>query len=253
MRNTKLIISYDGTDYCGFQIQPNGPTIQGCLEHALSRATTQSIKINGAGRTDSGVHAEAQVVNFYHQATIPTDRFPLAINRFLPRDIRVLAAVDVPLDFHARYSAKGKTYRYQILDSAQPSVFLRNYALWVPERLNWATLERAGRMLVGVRDFASFAASGGSVKTTIRNLYRFSVRRCDSLWLLHFSADGFLYNMVRNIVGTLLEVGKGRLEATELMTLLDLRNRKYAGPTAPAHGLFLEKVHYPLDTEPRVQ
>lgn len=244
MESLRLTIAYDGTDYFGFQVQPNHKTIQGELERALSQIGKTPIRVIGAGRTDRGVHAEGQVVSFRHDLTLPNERIPKALNRYLPRDIRVLAAQQTTEDFHARYSAKEKTYRYQIVNSETPHVFLRNYALFLPEKLDIQAIKEALPLFLGTQDFTSFQATGSSVKNPIRTLTQADLTLAGSLLFFRFSANGFLYNMVRNMVGTLLLVGRGKIRPAEITEILARRDRRFAGTTAPPQGLFLEHVQY---------
>ena len=205
------------------------------------------MRIIGAGRTDSGVHAEGQVVNFKSDLTVPIARIPLAMNSLLPRDIRIIDAREVSPEFHARYSAVEKTYRYQMYEGPYPSVFLQRFAVWSPG-LNWQIMEDAHRYLVGTHDFAGFAATGSSVKTTVRSLTGYELRQEGSLWCFRFTADGFLYNMVRNIIGTLIEIGLDKRSLEDIANIIVARDRSLAGATAPPHGLVLESILYPKET-----
>ena len=245
MQNYRLTVQYDGSDFAGFQLQPNQPTIQGELERVLAVLAKAPIRIIGAGRTDSGVHAEGQVVSFKTDClTVPIGRIPAAMNSLLPDTIRVLTAEYAPSDFHARYSALRKTYRYQVYHGPTADVFLRRFALWEQEPFNWAVVEQAASLLVGRHDFAGFASTGSSVRTTTRTMYRVEVDTSQRLKLLRFTADGFLYNMVRSIVGTLLEIGRGSREPASIVEILATCDRSAAGPTPPAVGLVLESVDY---------
>ncbi len=243
-RNIKLVLQYDGTAYHGFQRQPGLVTVQELLEKAIKAVTGEEVRVTGAGRTDAGVHARGQVVNFHTAATVPDERFPFALNSFLPPDVVVVAAQRVPTDFHARRSAKSKVYRYSVLNRLFPCPFLRRYAYHVPQGLNLPAMMEAAAYLVGRHDFASFRAAGGSARTTTRTLMALEWRKEGDLLHLRAEADGFLYHMVRAIVGTLLEVGRGKLEPEEVRRILEARNRDLAGPTAPPHGLCLEEVRY---------
>lgn len=246
-RNIKLTVAYDGTDYHGFQHQnrPDRPTIQSKLEEAIAVITKTDHRIHGSGRTDAGVHALGQVVSFKTDATIPTDRFVPALNSVLPKDIVVVKAEEVPMDFHARFSAKRKTYRYWLDTGPVPNVLIRRYAYFVSALPEMEKLVQAAQRLVGEHDFASFQASGSSVKTTVRHVYRLDVRpEGQNLVSIEAEANGFLYNMVRIIVGTLLEVGRGKLEPADIDNILQARDRTVAGPTAPPHGLCLLRVDY---------
>lgn len=245
MKNYCLVVQYDGTNYAGFQIQPNQPTIQGKLEKALAKLVPNPISIVGSGRTDSGVHSEGQTVNFCtDKLTVPVNRLPHALNRLLPRDIRVIKSQLVPLDFNARYSALEKTYRYQIYEGPFPNVFYQRYSYWTREALEWDRIAECAQIFVGELDFAAFASSGSSVKTTTRTISRIEIAREGSFHVLRFTANGFLYNMVRNLVGTLYEVGRGKLSLTDVGLILASKDRRLAGATMPPQGLFLESVKY---------
>lgn len=240
-----LVVQYDGTEYSGFQIQPRERTIQGELESALARLAPKPIRIVGAGRTDAGVHSEGQTISFADaHLTVPRERLPYALNALLPRDIRVVESREVEQNFHARYNALSKTYRYQIYEGAFPNVFLQRYAYWTKDPLNWEAMEEAAQFLVGTLDFAGFAASGSSVKTTIRTMSKIEFKYSDPLKTISFTADGFLYNMVRNLVGTLLDIGLGRVSREHLQTILVSGDRRLASATIAPQGLFLERVNY---------
>jgi tRNA pseudouridine38-40 synthase len=243
-RNIRLILAYDGSKYHGFQRQNNGITIQEVLEECIGKITGERINIIGSGRTDAGVHAKGQVVNFVTESRIPIKRFPYAINSVLPKDIAVMEAGEEALEFHARFDAKGKTYQYILHNDLLPDVFMRKYAWHVREKLEFAKLQDGAKYFIGKHDFAAFCAAGSSVKTTVRTIRELTVTPCGDKIVITVTADGFLYNMVRIIVGTLVEVGKGKIPVEELETILAQRNRKLAGPTAPPHGLYLMRVYY---------
>ncbi len=269
MKRYRMVIQYDGTEYFGFQVQPLDRSVQGVLEELLQRLTQHPVKVVGAGRTDSGVHAQGQVVHFDAALTIPISRLPAALNSMLPRDLRVRYADEPDPEFHARYGAVAKTYCYQVWQGPYADVFWRRFALWMKHPLDWTAAAAAGAVLQGTHDFAGFAAAGGSVKTTVRTLHRVRVCHEGALTKLFFTADGFLYNMVRNVTGTLLEVAQGRRNPADVRSILAGGDRRLAGATAPAHGLTLLYVIYPdlrsdlcakpqasdllLDTEPGVQ
>ncbi len=245
MKTYALVVQYDGSEYAGFQVQVGQRTIQGELEDALAKLRRGKIRIAGAGRTDAGVHSEGQTVSFRDdQLTVPVERLPYALNALLPPDIRVVKSWLAQEGFHARYSAVRKTYRYQIYQGEFPSVFLRRYACWVREPIDWQAVEECAKLFVGKLDFAAFTASGSSVKTTVRTMYSVTVEQAPPLVLIRFTADGFLYKMVRNLVGTLLDVGLGRLSREDAADILHNRDRRLASATAPAHGLFLESIGY---------
>lgn len=244
MRNIKLVLEYDGTAYCGFQRQNGLPTIQAELERAVAVITKSPANVIGAGRTDAGVHARGQVVNFRTSARMPAEKFVPALNSVLPADIRVLSAEEVPWEFHARYDACGKTYEYTIDTRPVPSVFLRNYAYHVPLALDLAAMRRGCGHIVGRHDFRSFAAACGGAKTFTREVKRCALEAEEGLVRITVEADGFLYNMVRIIVGTLILVGTGKLAPDDVARIRDAHDRRLAGPTAPAKGLCLVRVDY---------
>ncbi|MGQ9496839.1 MAG: tRNA pseudouridine(38-40) synthase TruA [Desulfotomaculales bacterium] len=245
MRNIKVVLAYDGTRYCGFQKQPGGlPTVQGVLEESLARLAGTEIRVTAAGRTDAGVHARGQVVNFFIDRTIPTDRVVPALNGLLPHDIAALAAEEVPPGFHARKSARAKTYVYTVYNAPVRHPLYRLYALHVDRPLDLGAMQAAAIHFVGTHDFSSFQNSGRPVVSAVRHLYEGRVERDGPFVKFTFCADGFLYQMVRIMVGTLLEVGLGRLQPDAVGTILAARDRAQAGPTAPPHGLCLEHVEY---------
>ncbi len=245
MKTYSLIVQYDGTDYAGFQIQPGLPTIQGELEAALERLAPNFIRIAGAGRTDAGVHSEGQTVSFKDdQLTVPVERLPYALNALLPKDIRVIESRLESKDFHARISAREKTYRYQIYEGEFPNVFYQRYAYWIRQPLNWDAISECSRLFVGRLDFAAFASSGSSAKTTVRTMHQVMVDESSPLKMIRFTADGFLYNMVRNLVGTLVDVGLGKLSLDEVQAIMESGDRRLASATIAPQGLYLESVNY---------
>ena len=245
MKTYCLVVQYDGTEYAGFQIQPNQRTIQGELEKALQRLGPNAIRIAGAGRTDAGVHSQGQTVSFRDdQLTVPVDRLPYALNSLLPKDIRVVESRLEKPDFHARISALEKTYRYQIYQSEFPNVFYQRYAYWIREPLEWDAIRECAGLFVGCLDFAAFASSGSNVKSTVRTMRQVTVDTEGSLKLLRFTADGFLYNMLRNLVGTLVDVGLGKLSPEDVERIMASGDRRLASATIAPHGLVLEKVKY---------
>ena len=246
MRNIQLIVAYDGTNYHGFQRQheTHGPTIQGTLEEVWARLVKEEVTLATAGRTDTGVHATGQVVNFMTHTRIPEGKIPKAFNSLLPRDIRILRAKCVPDDFNARWSAKWKRYDYQIDNHPIPDVFKRLYAHHVPVPLNVAQMQVAASFLEGRHNFKTFAAAGGASKTFERTLYRCKVKEEDGLVTVSCVGDGFLYHMVRILVGTLMDVGKGRILAQEIPDIIASHERKRARMIAPAKGLNLVHVNY---------
>ncbi|MGB9804947.1 tRNA pseudouridine(38-40) synthase TruA [Desulfofundulus sp.] len=248
MRNIKLTIAYDGTNYHGFQEQRGTGlvTVQEVLEKCLTRLAGREIRVIGAGRTDAGVHARGQVVNFDACGwPIPTERIVLALNGVLPGDIAALKAEEVSPEFHARYSALAKTYRYTIYNSRIPSPFWRLYSYFVPRPLDVEAMSEAAKKLLGTHDFSSFQAAGSPVRNTVRTLFDVDVfREGDELVHLTFRGNGFLYNMVRIMAGTLIEVGLGKRDPDDIPFILAARDRTQAGPTVPPGGLCLERVEY---------
>jgi tRNA pseudouridine38-40 synthase len=244
MKNYKCIVQYDGTDYCGYQKQKNLPTIQEYLERALGKVYKSPITVYGSGRTDSGVHATGQVINFHAEPVVPVDRIPFALNSLLPADIVVVSAEEAERDFHARFSAIHKTYEYCIDNHKMPNPFNRRYSLHVPKSLNIEAMIKAAPQMKGTHDFSAFQAVGSSVTDSVRTIHQSRVE-VDRHWIVYsVTADGFLYNMVRIIVGTLLEIGKGKMDPSEILDIIKSRDRENAGPTVFAKGLFLKKVTY---------
>ncbi|HCF48963.1 MAG TPA: tRNA pseudouridine(38-40) synthase TruA [Syntrophomonas sp.] len=244
MQRIKMIIQYDGSQYHGFQIQLNAHTIQAALQEAIYRLTAEKVSVLFAGRTDTGVHALGQVIAFDTSASIPAQRWGLALNSFLPPDIQVLESEAARADFHPRFLAVTKHYRYRIYRSPLGAVCQRNYAWCNTEKLDLEKMQRACAYLRGTHNFKSFCASGSPVKTFTRTVSRCQMEEDDHYLFLDIAADGFLYNMVRIITGTLIEVGRGRLKAQNLAEILARQDRRYAGPTAPPQGLYLLGVDY---------
>lgn len=243
MQNIKLTLGYDGTNYHGFQFQINAISVQQVLEEAIEKVFHQAVRLNSAGRTDTGVHAMGQVVNFQVNTAIPDERIPYALNAVLPKDVVIYNAEVVPDTFHARYSAKSKAYTYTIDNALHPRVFTRKYALYVRFPADAQLMKLAASTLVGRHDFSSFRSSGSAVKSSVRNLTRLDVDESDGYITITAQADGFLYNMVRIITGTLIEVGRGK-RSPDLTPVLASRNRRTAGWTVPPHGLSLQEVEY---------
>jgi tRNA pseudouridine38-40 synthase len=246
MNNIKLVVEYDGTAYHGFQRQPefHGPTVQGILEDRLSKITESEVKMFMAGRTDKGVHAIGQVVNFLSPTKLPMEKMPKAANSVLPYDIRVKLAEFASEDFNARFSAKSKRYCYTIYNSSIASVFDRLYTFHVPKPLNVDAMAHAASLMVGRRDFTAFCATGTPVKNFVRNLTKCEITQEGAIIRITCEADGFLYNMVRIISGTLVDVGKGRFQSTDIPDILASKQRVRGGATAPAQGLCLMHVEY---------
>ena len=244
-RNIKLTLAYDGTDFSGFQRQKNtSRTIQEKLEKALNVITGEKVAVIGAGRTDAGVHAAAQVVNFRTQSTIPTEKWPFALRGLLPKTIIVYRAEEVAWDFHARLSAKAKTYLYRIWRAAWPSVFQQRFTYHYPEDLNEENIRSVLPLFIGEHDFGAFAATGSETSNSIRIISRLELEPKGDEWLIWIKANGFLYHMVRIIVGTLLWVGGGKLTEQDVYDALTVNSKAKVGPTVPASGLSLMEVEY---------
>lgn len=245
MRNIKIVIEYDGTKYNGWQSQKNGVGIQEMITNAIHQVTGEDIKINGSGRTDAGVHAIGQTANFLTESSIPANKFPVAINSFLPKDIVIKSAEDMDKDFHARYSVKGKKYMYVLNNSKLRSAldFYREYHMG--QELDYKKMKKASEFFEGAHDFRGFMASGSSVKDTIRTISKVQLKkREDGRIIFCFTGDGFLYNMVRIMVGTLIDVGLGKINPDEIPDIIKSKDRKRAGKTVPAQGLYLMEVYY---------
>lgn len=244
MRNIKLLLSYDGADFNGWQTQPGYRTVQNTLETAIGALTSDDVRVNAAGRTDAGVHAVGQVVNFYTETAHAADVLVRAINAHLPPDVVISNAVDVPESFDANRDAKRKLYRYVIHDAPVPDPFMRRYCCHTRHRLDVNAMRRAAEPLKGRHDFHSFETDWPNRMSSVRTVTHLSVNRVgDWIWL-DVEADGFLYNMVRAIAGTLMNVGRGYWPESEVGEILKAEDRRRAGPTAPAQGLFLMRVTY---------
>lgn len=244
MVNIALTVAYRGTHYAGWQIQPNAPSIQAAIVKAIAAVTGETVSLNASGRTDAGVHAEAQVANFNTDSTIPPQRFALALNTKLPRDIRILSSVAVAPTFHSRYDAQGKTYCYRLYLGVVDSPFYHDYTWHIKENLMVDAMKKGAEAFMGTHDFKGFMSTGSSVKTTIRTIYRIHLAQEGPLVTLSYTGSGFLYNMVRIITGTLVAVGKGQISPEELPAIIQSGERSRAGITAPARGLMLQKVFY---------
>ncbi len=245
-RNVKLTLEYDGTNYHGWQSQAGSgkATIQETLEQAIRTLTGEAIKIYSSGRTDAGVHAFGHVANFVTTKAMPAESWAPALNHLLPPDIRVLRSDEVAPDFHARYSASGKTYQYVILNRHAPSALHRNRAWHIPQKLNLPAMKRAAKYLLGAHDFSAFRASSCGAKNPVRSLKTLAIKKKGDFIEIFLTADAFLQHMARNIVGLLIEVGLGRFKADEVKGILASRDRRLAGRTAPAQGLYLVEVYY---------
>lgn len=244
VRNVRLTVAYDGTAYYGFQLQAGQPTIQAALEQALRQVTQKSSRVIGAGRTDTGVHAVGQVVNFHTTAALPLAELQRALNAVLPDDIAVSDIAEVPDDFHARFSARSREYRYTILNRPIADPLVRHIVYHFARTLDVTLMDAACQHLVGRHDFASFGGKTWARGTTRRTVYQVSCRREGDYVTVDITADAFLAGMVRSIVGTLLLVGTGKLTPDDFLAILLAGDRHQAGPAAPARGLCLMKVNY---------
>jgi tRNA pseudouridine38-40 synthase len=240
----KVVLAYDGTDFHGWQVQPDCATVQGELRDALARITGEDVLPQGAGRTDAGVHALAQVASFALTAPIPEANLARALNRTLPASIRVLSASRVTSDFHARHSALEKTYEYRIFRGEICPPWQTRYVYALNAPLKAEAMQRAAAKVLGEHDFTSFAASDSDSGDHVRRLHASQWIQEGELLVYRVRGNGFLHHMVRNLVGTFLEAGRGNLHETEIMAILESRCRQRAGPTAPARGLFLINVNY---------
>ena len=244
MRNIKLTLEYDGTNYLGWQKQKVGITIQGTLEEAIKVLTKEEVEVTGSSRTDAGVHAKGFVANFKTNSKIPSEKFREAINHKLPEDIVILKSEEVEEEFHARYNAMGKTYSYSILNRDAPSAIDRNYLYHVKRKLDVESMKEACQYFIGTHDFSAFKTSGSSVKTTVRTIKELYIEDNDDIIKIYVTGDGFLYNMVRIIVGTLIMVGSNKIKPLEIKNIIASKEREKAGICVPASGLVLEKVYY---------
>ncbi|MGI5936453.1 MAG: tRNA pseudouridine(38-40) synthase TruA [Oscillospiraceae bacterium] len=244
MRNIALRLRYDGTAYHGWQVQKNAITVAETLEAALAKICGHPVKVTGCGRTDAGVHALRYCANFFTDSTIPTDRIPLAVNSRLPRDIAVTDACEAPDNFNAITSCIKKEYIYKIYNSRIRDPFLDKYACFYPAPLDFDLMKRAARAFVGTHDFAAVRSVGTRTKTTVRTVHWCDVSREGDLITIAICANGFLYNMARAIVGTIVYASYGKLNPEDIPALLETRDRRLTGPTMPPHGLYLSRIWY---------
>lgn len=249
MRRIKLVVAYDGTNYCGWQVQPNGISIQKTLQNAIEDLVGGKICLTGASRTDAGVHALGQVAVFDTAKAIPQERFAMAINQRLPKDIVVQSSCEVPQDFHPRYTSLQKTYVYRILNSRMPLPCERLYSWFVPKPLNIQAMQKAAACFVGKHDFLSFRSQRTDVEDTVRTIYSMDVsavqrESAGGILEIRVTGDGFLYNMVRIMTGMLVKIGHGQKSEEDILKAFENPQPRAAAPTAPAHGLTLMEIRY---------
>ncbi len=244
MRNIKLTIEYDGKDFNGWQKQPNKLNIQGTIEQAIKSITGEDVELNASGRTDAGVHALGQVANFKTNSQIPIEKFAMAINSKLKKSIIIKKAEDVDERFHSRLNCKKKTYRYIINNSPEGTAIYRYLETHIPQKLNFEKMKQALKYFEGEHDFKAFKASGTSSKNSIRTIYETNIYENEDRIIIELTGNGFLYNMVRIIVGTLVEVGMGKIEPSQIENILKEGKRENAGKTLPPNGLYLLEVKY---------
>jgi len=245
-RNIKLVVAYEGTKYHGWQRQVGQGSIQEVLEQSVSKIVCHRVKIIGAGRTDSGVHALGQVCNFTTRSSVPLEGLRKGLNSILPKDIQVLKADEVSHDFHSRYSAKGKIYAYRILNALEPDIFAQRYEWHIPIPLDTEAMAQCLSLIKGEHDFSAFRSSGSGNRNPVRTVFRAELARGanPSRLIMLFEADGFLRHMVRNIVGTVVAAGLGKISVRDFDDIMESRARERAGVKAPPNGLFLVKVIY---------
>lgn len=255
MRNLKVTLTYDGSEFSGWQVQPDAVTVQGTLASAIGRITGEKVLPQGSGRTDAGVHALAQVMTFATESPVPTENFVKALNDILPASVRILEVSEVAAEFHARHSARAKTYRYRIYRGAICPPFLARYVWHYPYPLEEQAMAHSARLVVGGHDFTSFAAVdpergredepvSNDSQRNVRRIFCSAWERSSDEFIYTVRGSGFLHHMVRNLVGTFILVGKGTLQIEDVTRILEARNRSAAGPTAPACGLYLVSVEY---------
>lgn len=245
MQRYKCKIAYDGSQFSGYQVQPNQRTVQGELQKALEKLHKgEEIKVYASGRTDAGVHGRGQMIHFDSPLSIPEEKWPVALNTLLPDEVSILKVEKAPSDFHARFDVTGKEYRYFVYTNKVRDPFRRNYAYHYPYTLNLETLREASQHLLGLHDFTSFCSAKTEVEDRVRELREIEVLEEEDMFVFRFVGNGFLYNMVRILVGTLLQVGTGEIAADEIPAILAKKDRIYAGKTAPPQGLYLWTVEY---------
>lgn len=246
MRNLRLQIEYDGTKYCGWQVQSRRrqKSIQGTLEKALRKILQEKVKLIASGRTDAGVHAQAQVANFKTRSNIGTERLQLGLNALLPDDVAITKIKEVAAGFHSRFCASSKIYRYTILNRTYPSALLKNRVYFFPFPLDLRLMQQESKALLGRHNFSAFRTTSKNEKDPVKTIKRIKIFKTGSLVHIDLEANGFLYNMVRCIAGTLLEIGRAKLPKGSLKQILLRRKRKLAGPKVPACGLYLKQVKY---------
>lgn len=244
MRRIMLRVAYDGTNYVGWQKQPNGLAVEEVLNRALSELTGENIEVIGASRTDSGVHSMGNVAVFDTESRIPGDKFSYAVNQRLPEDIVVRESSEVAADFHPRYASCKKTYEYRIYNANHPNPLNSRYTYFVHAKLDAEAMKQAAAYIVGEHDFASFCSQGAQVKTTVRTVYSLDILQNGEELIIRIRGNGFLYNMVRIVAGTLLQVGMKAYPPEHVKEIVNLCDRTYAGPTAPPQGLTLMKIEY---------
>jgi tRNA pseudouridine38-40 synthase len=244
LKNIKLTVEYDGTNYCGWQRQKNGDTIQQTIENAITEVTREEVKLIGSSRTDAGVHAKMYVCNFSTNSTIPPDKIGIVINHSLPEDIVILKSEEVDGKFHSRYCSKGKMYSYTILNRNERAAIGRNYAYQYSRNIDIEAMKKSAIYFLGKHDFSAFKSTGSSVKDNVRTIAEVRIEKNGDYIKIYVSGDGFLYNMVRIMVGTLLEVGEKKINPENIIEIIESKDRNKAGKVVPAKGLCLEKVFF---------
>ncbi len=244
MRNIKLTIEYDGKDFNGWQKQPNKLNIQGEIERAIKEITGEDVELIASGRTDAGVHSFGQVANFKTNSNLPSQKFAIALNTKLKKSIRIQKSEEVEERFHARYNCKQKTYRYIINNGENASAIYRNLEYFVPTKLNVEKMKQSIKYFEGEHDFKAFKASGTSSKSSVRKIYKTQIKEENNRIIIELTGNGFLYNMVRIIAGTLVDVGLEKIEPCQIPDIIESKDRKNAGKTLPPYALYLMKVEY---------